>query len=339
MYRVESDRLRAIVHAMRGKTIGVLGDFMVDRYVWGNTSRISPEAPVPVVDVTSESARLGGAANVAANLSALGVTVLPFSVIGDDAIGKLLLQLMRGAGFKTDGVSQVVGRPTTVKTRVIAQEQHVVRVDHETKEPISVEDANALLRSITRDLAGADALILEDYNKGVLTPHVIENAIAICRDLKKTVTVDPKYENFFAYRGVTLMKPNRGEAERALGIKIKNERDAEVAATTLKERLDCSNVLLTLGERGVCLLTSTGTFHQIPSHATIARDVSGAGDTVIATATAALAAGANPIEAAIVSNIAAAVVVREVGVVPITSEALLREIDLLLPSNPGSILS
>lgn len=312
----------ALFSAMRGKHIAVVGDLMLDKYIWGAVTRISPEAPVPIVHVANESECLGGAANVSNNLHHLGATAIPIGVVGEDLNGDHLIKLAQEAGFRTDGIIRDAARPTTVKSRVIAHNQHVVRVDREDGRDIEAAVARRIigfLESIANDL---DAIIIEDYNKGLLTAGLIESIIALAKQRDIPVTVDPKFSNFMAYKDVTVMKPNRKEIEEALAIKIEDETSLHAAAQKLKERLACANALITLGEKGMFLLDDRDRQTTIPTVARRVHDVSGAGDTVIATLTLALAAGSPVVEAAYLANHAAGVVVGEIGAVPITPEDL-----------------
>jgi D-glycero-beta-D-manno-heptose-7-phosphate kinase len=314
--------LDAILATFAGKRIAVLGDLMVDRYTWGSVRRVSPEAPVPVVEVESESARLGGAANVANNIHALGGVPILIGLIGNDHTGGMLVDLVREQGFPTHGIIRDSARPTTIKTRVISQSQHVVRIDHESKLPCAPPLRMAMMDVLRAEIAHLDGIVLEDYNKGVLSKELIEEAIALARANKVPVTVDPKFDNFLEYRNVTVFKPNRREAEEALGGRLKTEQDIERAGRQLLDVLRAENVLLTRGEDGMTLFESDGTITHTPTVATNVQDVSGAGDTVIATLTMALASGATMREACALANCASGVVVGAVGIVPIRPDEL-----------------
>ena len=299
---------------------------MVDNYVWGSVSRISPEAPVPVVEVEKETVRLGGAANVANNIRSLGGEPLLIGVVGNDSNGALLARLLREQGCPADGIVTDPGRPTTIKTRVIAHNQHVVRIDNEQKGGISRAIEEQILAVFERNIGSIDGVILEDYNKGVVITSLIGRIIAVANKHRKVVTVDPKFQNFFEYKDVTVFKPNKKEVEEALGIKIGTEADVNAAVKTLKERLGAKNVLLTRGEQGMTLLDSDNIIHHLPTWALRVADVSGAGDTVIATLTMALTSGASVHESAALANFAGGVVCGEVGIVPIRPDALLSSI-------------
>jgi len=297
---------------------------MLDRYYWGSVARISPEAPVPVVEVESESTRLGGAANVANNVASLGGIPLMVGVIGDDEAGKAFQALARDGSFPLDGVLVDPARPTTVKTRVIAHHQHVVRVDKEVKQDVGEQIQERILEVLRRHVGTLDAIILEDYNKGVIVKNLIRELVEFARRSRKTVTVDPKFNNFFEYKQVTVFKPNRKETEEALGIRLHDQRSVEQAGRTLMERLQAESVLLTLGESGMSLFERGGEATHVPTAARKVADVSGAGDTVISTLTMALAAGASIKEASSLANFAGGVVCGEVGIVPIDRSLLLQ---------------
>lgn len=307
---------------MEGKRIAVVGDLMLDKYIWGSVKRISPEAPVPVVEVETEQTRLGGAANVAKNIQSLGGTPLLVGVIGNDAAGKHLLQIIHENNFPDEGIISDPSRLTTVKTRIIAHSQHVVRIDHESSVEIADTIQHDVLRVLHDNIATIDGIILEDYNKGVMTQHVIQEIITLANRHKKTITVDPKFNNFFEYKNVTIFKPNRHETEEVLGMRIKNDNDIITAGKELLRRLNAENILLTRGEQGMTLFERDGSISHVSTKARNVADVSGAGDTVIAAITLAMVGGATPKEAATLANLAGGVVVGYVGIVPINKEEL-----------------
>jgi rfaE bifunctional protein kinase chain/domain len=307
---------------MKGKKISIIGDLMLDRYIWGKVSRISPEAPVPIVDIESEQVRLGGAANVAQNIKSLGGEPYLFGVTGDDNSGKVLTDMLRDKSFPTDGIITDPSRPTTVKTRVIAHDQHVVRIDREDKKDISADIENRLLDTLKKIIPGVDGIIIEDYNKGVLSRQIIKTVISLGKSNKKIITVDPKFNNFFEYTDVTVMKPNRNEIEEVLGIRLKSRDEINAAGLTLMRKLNADNVLLTLGEQGMSLFESGGDISHIPTKALSVADVSGAGDTVIATLSMVLAAGASIKEAVTIANFAGGIVCGYIGIVPINPQEL-----------------
>lgn len=318
----DASSLIAILPKIEQTRIAVVGDLMLDRYIWGEVTRISPEAPVPVVEIASESSSLGGAANVSNNVHALGAVTIPVGVVGDDDAGRSLKNLLRKDGFETTGIITDRGRQTTVKTRVIAHNQHVVRIDRETKQDISKQALTEVLAYFKKMIGTLDAIIFEDYNKGLLTRACITQIIALAQQKGVLVAVDPKFDNFWAYQNVAVFKPNRRETEAILGTRLDTDAALLAAARRLMERLHCKNVLITLGEHGLFLLDAAGQHHKIPTRAKKVHDVSGAGDTVIGTLTAALAAGATIVEAASLANFAAGVVVGELGAAPISPKKL-----------------
>ena len=299
---------------------------MLDRHLKGTVKRISPEAPVPVVEVESETTTLGGAGNVVQNLASLGVTPVAFGVIGDDHAGKRLVEHLHQVGSDVTGVMTCKSRLTTEKTRIIANDQHVVRADRETVAYLDADEAAALLSILEKILPSLSALILQDYNKGVLTERVIAEAIAKAAKHRVPVSVDPKFDRFFSYRRTHLFKPNVKEVERVLGIRVRDNESLLVAGRELFQRLEAERVLVTRGERGMTLFLDREHCEHIPTRAIKVHDVSGAGDTVIATFVAAESGGAQPVEAAVLSNYAAGIVCGEVGVVPIERQRLLEVI-------------
>jgi rfaE bifunctional protein kinase chain/domain len=323
---ISEKRLNELLSGMKNKRIAVIGDLMLDRYIWGSVSRISPEAPVPVVDIEQEQARLGGAANVAKNIKSLGGEPLLTGVIGNDNSGKLLLEILRESTFAEDGIITDNSRPTTVKTRVIAHNQHVVRIDREQKADISDIVQEKLLNAIRKYISSIDAIIIEDYNKGVVVKSLIQQLIALANKHNKIITIDPKFNNFFEYKNVTVFKPNRKEAEEVMGTRLRTEEDIIKACRTLLEKLKAKNVLLTRGEHGMSLFESNGEISHVPTKALNVADVSGAGDTVISTLTLALASGATIKEASALANFAGGVVCGDIGIVPISPEALKQSI-------------
>jgi rfaE bifunctional protein kinase chain/domain len=322
LVEITEQQLKKLFSAIEGKRIAVVGDLMLDKYIWGSVKRISPEAPVPVVEVETEQAGLGGAANVAANIQSLGGTPLLVGVIGSDAAGKHLHQIFQEKNFPTEGIIIDQSRPTTTKTRIIAHNQHVVRIDHESRIEISPTIQHNILTFLHDNIDSIDGIILEDYNKGVMVQSLIKEMITLARKQKKIITVDPKFNNFFEYKDVTLFKPNRHETEEALSVRMKNENDIIVAGKKLMQRLGAENILLTRGEHGMTLFERDGSISHMATKARNVADVSGAGDTVIATMTLALAGSASPKEAATLANLAGGVVVGYVGIVPINKNEL-----------------
>jgi rfaE bifunctional protein kinase chain/domain len=310
-------------------TVLVVGDVMLDAYLWGRVERISPEAPVPVVHVTERSARLGGAANVALNLRALGATPVVVSTIGSDKAGDDLVQCFLDSTLDSVGLVRSQTRRTTVKTRVISGHQHVVRVDEEETEDLSSADQEALLKRVSEviDHRRPAAIVLEDYNKGVLTTRTIEAIIHAAQKAAIPVAVDPKLKNFLAYKGATLFKPNLKELREGLKVDAQAADLASVrsAVRALEEKLGNVATMVTLSEHGV-YAHERGAEHHLPAHRRKIVDVSGAGDTVIAVATLGLAQGLPLQQIAALANLSGGLVCEEVGVVPIDPERLRNEV-------------
>ena len=322
MVTFTNSRLQTLFENLPGKRVAVIGDLMLDRYFWGSVTRISPEAPVPVVEVESESTRLGGAANVANNIASLGGTPFLVGVVGNDDSGKALTSIVSGSGFPGEGILVDPTRPTTVKTRVIAHHQHVVRVDREVKQDIGDGVQLRLLDALRRNAGKLDAIIIEDYNKGVVVKSLIKELVEFAKKNRIIVTVDPKFHNFFEYKQVTVFKPNRKETEEALGVRLNDRASVEQAGSTLLRRLEAENVLLTMGDQGMTLVEGGGQMTHVPTAARKVADVSGAGDTVISTLTMMLAAGGSIREASMLANVAGGIVCGEVGIVPIDAAEL-----------------
>jgi rfaE bifunctional protein kinase chain/domain len=324
------DRLKHLFGNFQGKHVAVVGDLMIDRYYWGNVSRVSPEAPVPVVEVESESVRLGGAANVANNIQALGGIPLLVGLVGDDYAGKTLSGVLKDQNLDTGGIVVDGARPTTVKTRVIAHGQHLVRVDHESKADCPDDLRVRIIDAVKYNIRTLQAII-EDYNKGVVTREVIRELVGIARKYNVPVTVDPKFNNFLEFKQVSVFKPNRREVEEVLGGRLDETGAVEEAGRKLLQMLEAGNILLTRGEDGMSLFEADGTITHLGTTATNVQDVSGAGDTVISTLTMALVGGASVREAAVLANCAGGIVVGEVGIVPVRPDRLLSAV-LALPA-------
>ena len=311
------ERLVEILDAARGTRVVIVGDAMLDVYLRGDVERISPEAPVPVVRVRERRDALGGAANVAQNVAALGGIPRLVAAVGRDPAGARLHTLLSEIGAETDRLVEVE-RPTTTKTRILARVQQVVRVDEEEDADLRDTDAERIARVAEDALDAADALVLEDYNKGVLTSPVIARAIARARSRRLPVVVDPKYRNFFSYGGATIFKPNRRELDAALGAAMDLEHPETLPAAVA--RLQVDYLLLTLGERGMMLIPARGDVTRVPTTAREVYDVVGAGDTVTAYLAATMAAGASPREAAVIANFAAGVEVGKLGAATVAPE-------------------
>jgi rfaE bifunctional protein kinase chain/domain len=315
------DRVLQLIQRMKGSRVVVIGDIMIDRYLYGDTERLSPEAPVPVVTVRERSAKLGGAANVAANVASMGAGCLLVGTVGDDVDGAAILQELAVARLDGRFVVTVAGRPTTSKTRIIARSQQIVRIDDEVETLLDGPDLDRLVGAAREALADADALLLEDYNKGALAPGLIRAAMDVARRRGIPVVVDPKYRQFFEYAGATVFKPNRRELESALGAAV-DLQNRNVLPEVLA-RLQVDNLLVTLGAEGMLLVMKDGHSLKIPSMAREVYDVSGAGDTVTAWLGTALAAGASLVEAAQLANFAAGVEVGKPGVSTVSPEEVL----------------
>ncbi len=322
MKRPPLPKLEKIIDRFPRVKILVIGDLMLDEFIWGEVSRISPEAPVPVVEVKRESFCPGGASNVGSNIRALGGTSVICGVLGNDIHGRRLAEELRKQKVDLAGVILDSKRPTTLKTRIIAHTQQVVRVDREQIRPLASAELERMVAFVEKTIGEVDALILEDYGKGVIVPGLLEPVVALARRKKKIVTVDPKEEHFRFYRHVTAITPNAHEAGRAAGIKIVDEKSLLAAGARLLKRLKLKAALITRGDEGMTLFEASGKITHISTVAREVYDVTGAGDTVIGAFTLALAAGASMPEAAYLSNFAAGIVVGKVGVATATAEEL-----------------
>ena len=329
---IQRARIEALLTAAREQHVVIVGDAMLDVYLRGDVDRISPEAPVPVVRVRDRKLALGGAANVAQNVAAMGAGCDLVAVVGDDMAGATLRDRLDSGGMQSRSLV-TVDRPTTTKTRVMARSQQLVRFDEEDDADLAASDIERVLGAIERALPHATALVFEDYNKGVLVPAVIEGAIAMAGDRKLPIVVDPKFRNFFAYRGATVFKPNRRELESALGAAVDLDHPAALPETF--ERLGVENLLLTLGERGMALVSADGVVHRVPTTAREVYDVVGAGDTVTAYLATMLAAGATPLEAAVIANYAAGVEVGKLGAATVSPAEVLEAFDAHLSDLRG----
>lgn len=318
----QHERYLELLGAIGGRRIAVIGDVMLDRSVFGSVERLSAEAPIPIVDVTDETYQLGGAANVVNNLNALGEDPVLFSVIGDDQDGYRLLDLV---GKSTRGEQFIFpdsSRPTTVKMRMFAQSRQIARADFETREPVS-ETIWSKMTAILNDIAPTlSALIIEDYNKGLLPGPFITEILRIARDHDLMILVDPKFDNFFAYKGVTVFKPNLREASEALAMRVSDHDEIKAAVRALRERMACENVMVTLGADGVALADSEGTFSTLPAFVRVVNDPAGAGDTVISVMTSVMAAGGTPLEAMGIANYGGGLICEKVGIQPVTPDEL-----------------
>ena len=319
--------LKKILDRFSEARILVIGDIMMDRFIWGKVSRISPEAPVPVVLVEEETFLLGGAANVVNNIRSLGGNVSLCGVIGEDEMGQRVLRELTEKGVDIQGVQIEEGRQTITKTRIIAHQQQLVRIDRETADALKPSTFRDLSRYIKGHIQGFDGVILSDYGKGLLTKGGIRAVVHRAGEAKKFVMVDPKVKNFFSYRGATVVTPNTAEASQAAGIPITDLSSLNRVGKVLLKRLRCDVLVITRGEEGMALFEPHQEPYLVPTVAKEVYDVTGAGDTVIGTMALAMAAGAGVQDAARLANHAAGIVVGKVGTATVTREELVRAIN------------
>lgn len=319
-------KIKNIISKFGDARVLVVGDVMLDEFVWGTVSRISPEAPVPVVWVNRESFMPGGASNVANNIASLGAKVAVCGIIGDDIKGHILTEELAKKEIDIEGLIEDPDRPTTIKTRVIAHNQQVVRIDREKTVEVSDRVLSKMVSFVASRIKTVDAVVIEDYGKGVISPKLLKKIVPMARRFKKIVTVDPKEEHFSYYKKVTSLTPNRFEAQNIVGFKIKDETSLFKAGDIILRKLKCETLLVTLGEEGMCLFEKGKRPLRIPTVAQEVFDVSGAGDTAISVFTLALSCGATYKEAAHMSNCASGIVVGKVGIAVITKEELIRRV-------------
>ena len=318
-------------------TVLIIGDVMVDSYLWGKVERISPEAPIPIVALRRRENRMGGAANVAMNIKSMGAKPLLCSVIGDDEKGTTFIDLMKKEKIETYGILKSSRRITTTKFRIFGNSTQMLRVDEEVENDLSDKDTSNLLDNIDKIFSSEkiDCIIFQDYNKGVLMPFLIRSIIERAADRKIPIAVDPKKKNFYEFNGVTLFKPNLKELKEGMKTDFDNDNREMLmkAIQTLREKLDCRYVLTTLSEHGMIISLKEAQDEKnifVPAHLRSISDVSGAGDTVISVASLCLARQCSPYEIAYISNLAGGLVCEEVGVVPVNKEKLLKEVLALL---------
>ncbi len=325
----------AFLEACSQRRLLVLGDLMIDRYLWGQIDRISPEAPVPVVEVLREEARLGGAGNVALNLRAMGASVELIGLAGEDPEAELLTNLLLEAGLPATGLIREAGRKTTAKTRVLAGKQQVLRIDQETTRHITSATRAKVLASVEEALANCDGIILQDYDKGLLSPELIADIVKLAGG--RPVFVDPKFQHFFDYQGVTLFKPNWRELATAMGHETRRPGLEIVLELVerLRRRMPHEQTLVTLGADGALWVGPKGEFHHLKGHPRDVADVSGAGDTVLAVMALALASGLSALEAGTYANLAGGLVCEEAGVVPIRPERLRETVTTKMTEEKG----
>ena len=303
--------VRELISRFNSLRILVLGDFMLDHYVMGRVDRISPEAPVPVVDVEGETFRLGGAGNVVMNALGLGAQPIPLGVIGNDWPGVSIRELLAKQNISSEGLIES-SRPTTLKTRILAHQQQVVRVDREQRIPIDAALEDQIAEQFIKKLEDVDAVIISDYSKGTLTPSLLSRILPAARSKNKLLCLDPKVRHFSSYSPVTVITPNQAEASSVLGYPILNEDDLNAAAKRIMEMIDCKALLITRGDKGMSLFAD-GKLTHVTAKAREVYDVTGAGDTVVTSLCLALAAGASVLSAVEIANAAAGVVVGKIG--------------------------
>jgi len=347
LIRESLPRLKRLVPKLKGQRIGVLGDLMLDRYLWGTASRLSPEAAVPVVDFAEQSECLGGAGNVAANLSSLGARAEAFGLLGEDEPGRALRSCLRAAGIADQGAVADESRVTTVKTRVIARHQQIVRIDRERRNAVAPALEEKLFRRLLSSLKNLDGLILSDYDKGLITDAFAERVLSVCHRLKVPVFVKPKTSRLYAYRGARVIVCNAKEAGFFVTRSLHEEKSFDEAGRNMLAHFGCSAVVITRGENGMSIFEESSPHHvTIPAtsfEVTYARvgqpgvergatgrqvfDVTGAGDTVLSVLSLALAAGASLSDAAVLANTAAGVVVGKLGTASVTPPELSAALD------------
>ncbi|OQX52174.1 MAG: D-glycero-beta-D-manno-heptose-7-phosphate kinase [Candidatus Cloacimonas sp. 4484_209] len=319
---MKRETVTEILDRVRDRRIAIIGDVMLDEYFWGNVERISPEAPVPIVNVKGHSYSLGGAANVALNASSLGAKPILIGVIGDDDDGKILKSLMGKNHLNKTGIFVDKKRTTTLKKRIIAHHQQVVRVDIEDNFPITGIMENKIFSFLKKSLKDIDAVIIEDYNKGLLTKPLIKNILSFTAKKNLIVTVDPKFENFFDYSPVTLFKPNLKELEKVGRMELTNMDNIVKYMRNLQRKINAKAILVTMGERGMVLVEKGKKAFSLKPHSLDVFDVTGAGDTVITAVTLALAAGYTIKEATEFSSIVAAIEVSKLGAAVVTPKEI-----------------
>jgi D-glycero-beta-D-manno-heptose-7-phosphate kinase len=321
-YNCDPESLVKAVRNFRNQRILVFGDLMLDRFIWGAVSRISPEAPVPVVEIKTESTRLGGAANVASNIRSLGGIAVPLGVIGNDFEGDRLRQEFRALNCPVGGLLVDKERPTSIKTRIIAHHQQVCRADREDRSPLSAIIQSRVVEKFDSAMPSVDAVIISDYAKGLISPPVLRRTLPKAKAARKIVCVDPKMKNFSVYKPASIITPNTAEAEQASGITISGNRGLLRAGRKILRESGIEHLLVTRGEEGMALFESESKVTCIPTVAKEVFDVTGAGDTVISILALSLVAGLSILEAAVLSNIAAGIVVGKLGTASVTPEEL-----------------
>jgi rfaE bifunctional protein kinase chain/domain len=322
-----TEKVRSIQQSGKQPSILVIGDIMIDHYIWGGATRLSPEAPVPIVNVNRETTTLGGAGNLTQNLVSLGAKVMLGGVKGNDEAGKQLIEILTNEGVKTDTIITDINRPTTIKTRVLAGNQQIVRIDRELTDALTVELENELLAKLTAHITEADIVVLSDYNKGLFSPAFTQNIIKAANDRQKKVIVDPKGLNYAKYKGAFIIKPNKKElAEAAKAEKISNIEHVQDAAKVIIEQTNVTYLVVTLSEEGMAIV-SENDCKILPVKATEVFDVTGAGDTVLAAIAYFIASGLTVEESCDLANHAAAIVIRHIGSATTTIDEIIDDIN------------
>ena len=329
---IDKEKISGLFESFSKLNVLIIGDVMVDSYLWGDVDRISPEAPVPVVSITKRENRLGGAANVALNIKSMGANPVLCSVVGDDEKGEEFIKLLKEQNMDSSGILKSKNRITTTKFRVIGNNMQLLRVDEEIDSELDKADKESLLGKFSEiiEKKNIDVIVFQDYDKGVIDSDLISEVVSRAEELQIPVTVDPKRRNFLKYKGVTLFKPNLKELSEGLKTEINKDKQEELekAVAGLKELINAKIVMITLSEDGIFVEYSENGGKHInvfPSHVRAISDVSGAGDTVISVASLCLAAGCDPATVANIANLAGGLVCEEVGVVPVDREKLLKE--------------
>ena len=325
-YKCDPEILIRAVRNFRNKRIIVLGDLMLDRFIWGSVSRISPEAPVPVVEIRKESTCLGGAANVASNIRSLRGMPVPLGILGDDFEGKRLREEFKAIGSPIGGLVVDKNRPTSIKTRIIAHHQQVCRTDREDRSAIPAALQARVAEKFRAALSSSDAVIVSDYAKGLISPPLLKRTLPLAKSARKVVCVDPKITDFAVYKPATVITPNTLEAERASGIAVSNTADLIRAGKKILRESGIEHLLVTRGEEGMALFERGSGVTCIPTVAQEVFDVTGAGDTVISTLALSLVAGLTILQSAVLSNIAAGIVVGKLGTASATPDELIAAI-------------
>lgn len=328
MTGMDKEKLKEAVNRFQAVKIMVIGDVMMDQFIWGKVSRISPEAPIPVVDVRDESRMLGGAGNVVHNICSLGAQAALCAVVGRDEMGRRVIKELRKLGCPAEGIVVEESRPTTVKTRIVAHGQQVVRFDRENRGKITEESIEKILSCVQDNLANTSAVIISDYAKGLVCSKLMDGLRPLLSKNKVIWAVDPKVRDMRLFKGVTIFTPNQLEAESITGIRIDSDESLARAGEKLRKLVQCKAVLVTRGEAGMALIEKGQGMYFIPTVAREVYDVTGAGDTVIAAMTLGLAAGLTLREAATLANFAAGIVVGKIGTAVVQSEELINAIEL-----------